>query len=50
MGDIALFACCMDWRVFLYVERCQVVRKGNTSLNAFYQESMKHSLGENIKS
>ena len=29
MGDIALFDCGMDWCVFLYVERCQVIWKGN---------------------
>ena len=29
MGDIALPACCMDWSIFLYVERCQVLWKGN---------------------
>lgn len=29
MGDIALFTCCMDWCVFLHVERRQVIWKGN---------------------
>lgn len=28
MGDIALPASCMDWSVFLHVERCQVLWKG----------------------
>ena len=29
MGDIALFACGLDWCVFLHVERRQVIWKGN---------------------
>ena len=38
MGNIALFASCLDWGVFLYVERSQVIWKGNTGLEVTFSK------------
>lgn len=40
MGNIALFASCLDWGVFLYVERSQVIWKGNTGLEVTFSKKV----------
>ena len=44
MGDTAVSAGIMDWGLLLYVERCQVLRKGNIEYL-----TCKHTLGQKLK-